>query len=98
MKKKFAKVALAAAVVTVAGYGMYKNQPKETMSDVMLANLDALAYDETEIGPAPDGPRYTCVYGIKWGGVGIVRDCEGGCIWQYFVSDYDGTSSCYGKD
>ena len=43
MKKNIMKVALAAAIVTVAGYGMYENQTKETMSDVMLENVEALA-------------------------------------------------------
>ncbi len=47
--KKTMKTALVAAIVAVAGYGMYANQTKEKLSDVMLENIDALAVNE-EIG------------------------------------------------
>lgn len=46
MNKNILKVALAAAIVAVAGYGMYENQLKENLSDVMLENVEALATDE----------------------------------------------------
>ena len=50
MKKKFLKVVLGAALVAVAGYGVYINQAKETLSDVMLANLEALGrYEQPEV-------------------------------------------------
>lgn len=62
------------------------------MSDIMLANIEALASD-TEIGPAP-GERYSCVYGIQYGGVGFVRNCLT-CSWAYFVGSYSGLSHCY---
>ena len=35
-----------AAIAAVASYGVYTNQAKETMSDVMLANVEALARGE----------------------------------------------------
>ena len=47
MKKNFLKVALVAAVAAMAGYGVYANQTKEMMSDVMLENVEALATDES---------------------------------------------------
>lgn len=42
MNKSILKVVLSAAVVAVAGYGMYENQLKENLSDVMLENVEAL--------------------------------------------------------
>ena len=46
MKILSKKVALVAAIAAVASYGVYTNQAKETMSDVMLANVEALAHYE----------------------------------------------------
>ena len=46
MKKNIMKVALVAAVAAMAGYGVYANQTKEMMSDVMLENVEALATGE----------------------------------------------------
>lgn len=43
MKKNIIRTVLGAVLLAVAGYGLYMNQTKETMSDVMLANLEALA-------------------------------------------------------
>ena len=44
--KNLKKYALAAAIAVVAGFGIYLNQPKKQMSDVILANVDALAEGE----------------------------------------------------
>ena len=41
--KKFLKYAFVAAFVTVAGYGVYASQKSDAMSDIMLANVEALA-------------------------------------------------------
>ena len=51
--KKFLKYAFVAALVTVAGYGVYANQKVDTMSDLMLANVEALARYEVN----PDCPN-----------------------------------------
>lgn len=50
MKKNF-KMTVAAMVVAMVGVGAYmtQNQQKGTMSDIALANVDALA-DDTELG------------------------------------------------
>ena len=53
MKKNFLKVAFAAAFVAVAGYGIYTNQNTDSMSDLMLANVEALARYEVN----PDCPN-----------------------------------------
>ena len=90
--KKFLKFAFVAILVAVAGYGVYASPKSDTVSDLMLANVEALA-DGTEIGPTPPGTSYSCVYGVSYGGIGIVRNCVG-CGWDYFVSSYSGSSSC----
>ena len=41
--KKMIKIAFVAAFAAVAGYGVYANQQSEAMSDLMLANVEALA-------------------------------------------------------
>ena len=41
--KKFLKYAFVVAFVTVAGYGVYASQKSDAMSDIMLANVEALA-------------------------------------------------------
>ena len=48
--KKVVKLAFVAAFVAVAGYGVYANQTSDAMSDLALANVEALAMDEY---PAP---------------------------------------------
>ena len=47
--KKIMKVAFVAAFAAVAGYGVYTNQRTETMSDLMLANVEALASGEASV-------------------------------------------------
>ncbi|TGY06471.1 NVEALA domain-containing protein [Bacteroides muris (ex Afrizal et al. 2022)] len=47
MRKKIMKAAFVAAFAAVAGYGIYTNQRTETMSDLMLANVEALAGGES---------------------------------------------------
>lgn len=45
--KKFVKIAFVAAFAAIAGYGVYANQKADTMSDLMLANVEALAGGES---------------------------------------------------
>lgn len=45
--KKIIKIAFVAAFAAVTGYGVYTNQRTETMSDLMLANVEALASGES---------------------------------------------------
>ena len=45
--KKILKIAIAAIVTIVAGYGVYQNQTKEIVSELTLANLEALAAGES---------------------------------------------------
>lgn len=90
MNKSIRKVAFAAAVVAVTGYGVYENQSKETLSDVMLENVEALADKELNTkfkiknsrtwdeGPYWDlsGNRYFFVYSVVECFDDGVVDCE----------------------
>ena len=50
--KKVIKLAFVAAFVAVAGYGVYTNQTSDAMSDLALANVEALARGESDEGVA----------------------------------------------
>ena len=45
--KKMIKIAFVAAFAAIAGYGVYANQKTDVMSDLALANIEALASGET---------------------------------------------------
>ena len=47
--KKVIKLAFVAAFVAVAGYGVYTNQTSDAMSDLALANVEALARGEVAV-------------------------------------------------
>lgn len=63
--KKVIKLAFVVAFVAVAGYGVYTNQTSNAMSDLALANVEALAQSESSNGykyvfPGSD-PSVKCV-------------------------------------
>lgn len=45
MKKKFIAATLVAVIAAFAGYNIYKSQNTVTMSDLAMANVEALAFD-----------------------------------------------------
>lgn len=54
MKKHFVKIAFVAVLAAIAGYGVYTSQKSVTLSDLALANVEALA--RYEINPdCPNG-------------------------------------------
>ncbi len=57
--KKIMKITLVAAFITIAGYGVYTNQKSESMSDLALSNVEALAKPEIWIAFCIDAP-YVC--------------------------------------
>ena len=57
--KKIMKITLVAAFITIAGYGVYTNQNTESMSDLALSNVEALAKPEIWIAFCIDAP-YVC--------------------------------------
>ena len=46
MKKNILKVSLVAAFALFAGYNVYSSQKSDVMSDLVLANVEALASSE----------------------------------------------------
>ncbi|MDE6215122.1 NVEALA domain-containing protein [Bacteroides sp.] len=64
--KKTMKAAFVVAVAAVIGYGVYENQQADTMSDMMLANVEALASGEGSAmcpnGCLSDGNGCLCHY------------------------------------
>lgn len=62
--KKVIKLAFVAAFVAVAGYGIYANQTSDAISDLALANVDALAAYEGGGSPC-GGPKDAPVVDLK---------------------------------
>lgn len=48
MNKKILKIVFSSAFALVAGYSVYASQQEKTMSDLALANVEALAGNEWE--------------------------------------------------
>ena len=51
MKKNIIRAALFAVFAFVAGYGVYTSQKETAMSDLAMANVEALAGGEVIVGP-----------------------------------------------
>ncbi|WP_302559530.1 NVEALA domain-containing protein [Phocaeicola coprocola] len=51
MKKNILKLVFASAFALVAGYSVYASQKKVEMSDLAMANVEALASGEVIVGP-----------------------------------------------
>ena len=72
MKKNILKVAFVAAIALVSGINVFNSQKTENLSDVALANVEALAMSEWELeccaglwGPCKDdtkGPYIKCTF------------------------------------
>ena len=56
--KKMIKIAFVAAFAAIAGYGVYANQKTDVMSDLALANIEALAD-----GGEGSGNNYRMLFG-----------------------------------
>ncbi len=66
--KKFVKIGFVAVFAAIAGYGVYTSQKSEFMSDLALANVEALAYSgEVIVGrPCACVPYSWCLYYYPW--------------------------------
>ncbi len=62
MKKKIFAILIVAVVAVFAGYNVYQSQKGEMMSDLMLANVEALARGEGSVTCVEDKGD-TCVVG-----------------------------------
>ena len=67
MNKKILKVVFVSAFALVAGYSVYASQQKVEMSDLAMANIEALASGENNHSQKiweryyrPDGTGYNC--------------------------------------
>lgn len=65
--KKLIIATLVVAFTAIAGYGVYTNQKTDLMSDIMLANVEALASGESDYDKKiweryyrPEGDGYNC--------------------------------------
>ncbi|MDE6349095.1 MAG: hypothetical protein K2L60_10730 [Bacteroides sp.] len=77
--KKVMKAAFVVAIAAVAGYNIYTNLKSNTVSDLVLANVEALANDEnsekgTLYGNA-EGTRYCCCSGTRTCGAATCSNC-----------------------
>ncbi len=60
MKSRFLKITFAAALAVIAGVTAYQAQNKETLSDLALANVEALAEDENWFESWWNSKIYAC--------------------------------------
>ena len=73
MKKIIRKAAFVAAFALAAGYGVYSSQEAVELSDLALANIEAIAQGEYDPSPNPGsrctgGPRMCYMgQGNVWG-------------------------------
>ena len=66
MKKNFIRTAFVAVFALMAGYSVYTSQQKSEMSDLAMANVEALANGEQENGITCIGEgTVDCPIGIK---------------------------------
>ena len=63
MNKKYAKATLIAVVALISGINVFNAQKSESLSDIALANVEALAEGEVIVGmPCMVVPNNYCLY------------------------------------
>lgn len=60
--KKMIKIAFVAAFAAIAGYGVYTNQKTDAMSDLLMANIEAIAGGESATDDCIYDPSQNCIY------------------------------------
>jgi len=75
MNKKVLKVAFVAAVALVSGINVFNAQKSEVLSDIVLANVEALADNESDSELDCEGLLGYCSYdcpscGVSWWALG----------------------------
>lgn len=94
MKLDFLKVAVAAVVVVAVGYGVYLNQSKDkVMSDLLLANAEALAAFEDNNSGGGSSSSWPC-WSKQKKGSGYWR-CGNPCQWIDGVGADGPEGRCY---
>lgn len=64
--KKLVKITVVVAFAAIAGYGVYVNQKTDALSDLALANVEALANGEWGTGFIADGLMQTIGFAHHW--------------------------------
>ena len=80
--KRFVISALVGIALSVASYGVYETQSRDnTLSDIMLANVEALSGNETAITPQ----SYPAFKGEKHytGALKYMKDENGKCVMTF---------------
>ena len=83
MKRKILKIAFVATVAMVSGINVFNAQKTETLSDIALANVEALANDEGTgwLDCANHGCfvdfSYDCLYPVNGYLIGYCPDMRG---------------------
>lgn len=65
--KNFVKIVFVAVFAIVAGYGIYTNQKTDSISDLALANVEALAQSESGKDVYCCGNYGDCMYTVSGG-------------------------------
>ena len=84
MKKKIFSASFVVAMTAIVGYNTYVNQNKNEMPDLALANVEALANNESESNLACEGLLGYCSMDCK--------DC--GFSWWAFGAKLVGKHNC----
>ena len=61
MKKNILKIVFASAFALVAGYSVYVSQQKVELSDLAMANVEAIAQSESGGSTYCSNPGYQCI-------------------------------------
>lgn len=76
MKKNILKVTLVTAFALIAGYNVYHSQKQDAISDLALANVEALAFDVEDLGSNCTWENYqTCYY--------LIVTPNGNTVWSH---------------
>ena len=65
MKRKFMKIAIVVAIVAVSGINVFNSQKPEALSDVAMANVEALANGEDSDADCLGSGEYSFVGLVK---------------------------------
>ncbi|MBR3895576.1 MAG: NVEALA domain-containing protein [Bacteroidaceae bacterium] len=90
MRKKILSATFVVAVMAVAGYNMYMSQSEFEMSELAMANVEALAYPEGET-------ILTC--GTKYENINEKEPCEMDHLYSFgrFGTEYSETTGTHSK-
>ena len=92
MRKKILSATFVVAIIAAAGYNVYMSQTKYEMSDLALANVEALADD------VPEGETIlTC--GTKYENINEKEPCEMDHLYSFgrFGTEYSETTGTHSK-